>query len=82
VIKKIILTFTILAFIGQIVFSFLYSSEMVTQNQLLANNKKKIKILEEENNLLENNYFILISPQKLDEYIKANNYQSITNYLK
>ena len=55
---------------------------MVTQNQLLANNQKKIKILEEENNLLENNYFILISPQKLDEYIKANNYQSITNYLK
>jgi len=82
VIQKIILTFTILAFIGQIVFSFLYSSEMITQNQILTDNQKKVKVLEEENNLLENNYFNLISPQKLDEYVKANNYQSIKNHLK
>ena len=55
---------------------------MITQNQILTDNQKKVKVLEEENNLLENNYFNLISPQKLDEYVKANNYQSIKNHLK
>lgn len=81
-IQKIILTFAIIAFLGQIVFSFLYSSEMITQNQVLSNNKKIITSLEEENNILENKYFNFVSPQKLDEYATTYNYQIIKQYLK
>lgn len=81
-IQKIILTFTILSFVGQIIFSFLYSSEMITQNQTLSDNQIKLKQLEESNNLLENSYFQLISPQKLDEYAQSQNYQTITKHLK
>jgi cell division protein FtsB len=82
VIQKIILTFAIIAFIGQIVFSFLYSSEMITQNQLLSDNQKQIKLLEENNNILENNYFNLTSPQIIDEFTKSNNYQYIKTHFK
>ena len=55
---------------------------MITQNQLLSDNQKQIKLLEENNNILENNYFNLTSPQIIDEFTKSNNYQYIKTHFK
>ncbi len=54
----------IFVFLFQIVFSFFYSSQMVNQNNLLNQNLKKIKILEQENRILK---------------IKSSNLYSINN---
>jgi len=55
---------------------------MITQNQILSDNQTQIKLLEENNNILENSYFNLISPQKIDEFSKSNNFQNIKTHLK
>jgi cell division protein FtsB len=61
----------------QIIFSFYYSNEIVSQNQLLNENLNIFNKLEKENKILEQEISQHTSIDKIFKFAQENNYQFI-----
>jgi hypothetical protein len=64
-------------FIFQIIFSFYYSSGIISQNEILNNNLEFSTKLQGENKLLEKKLSEITSIKEISQFAKENNYQFI-----
>lgn len=76
-IKSFLIVILVAVFIIQIFFSFFYSSEIITQNNLLNTNQETLQKLKIKNQELEITLSQLTSLQNLNEQIKSKNYLPI-----
>lgn len=81
-IKKIFYITVLFLFLFQIIFSVIYSNDIVSENQFLSDANKKINQLNLENQNLNIKYLNLISLPVLEEYAKSKNYQPINKIIK
>ncbi len=63
--------------IFQIIFSFYYSSEIVSQNEILNNNLKLFEKFQKENKILEKKLSQITSIKTLSTFAQQKNYQFI-----
>ncbi len=61
----------------QVVFSFYYSSEIVSQNEILNKNLELLDKFQKENKILEKNFSKSTSIQTISQFAKQKNYQFI-----